>query len=109
MKLEEGMYVRTDIGEITKIVDRNMFDKTLYKDVQGAKYYLEEIEKASHNIINLIEVGDYVNGSKVKYICNAYIELDHYGDDFINHYESEKIKSIVTKEQFESMSYRVEE
>lgn len=51
-----GDFVRTKNGEITKIVDTNMFDKTIYKDIQGAKYYLEDIVKHSPNIIELIEV-----------------------------------------------------
>ena len=64
-KIKVGDYVRTKDGEITRIVDTNMFDKTIYKDIQGAKYYLEDIVKHSPNIIDLIEVGDYVNGKLI--------------------------------------------
>lgn len=69
------------------------------------------IVKASNNIIDLIEVGDYVNGSEV-----LKLGIDNYDDNATykkylrcvgNSYFNEQIKSIVTKEQFESMSYKV--
>ena len=77
---------------------------------------------ASHNLIDLIEVGDFVNGYKIeevnnnlnehKGICNCldtYLwcvnELDKFEEIVI--FEND-IKSIVTKEQFESMAYEVE-
>ena len=69
----------------------------------------EEIVKVSHNLIDLIEVGDYVNGGQVREKTKDYIRIS--GGNFIFEYlENEKdIKSIVTKEQFESMSYKVGE
>ncbi len=62
-----------------------------------------------------LEVGDYVNGHKV--YDDFRLDTDDYGIDFIeigvesdkflNHYiREDEIKSIVTKEQFESMSYK---
>ena len=100
--LSVGMFVRTKYHGILKYGDRFLFD--------------DDILKASHNIIDLIEVGDYVNGNKIIKIstdhCGRNILI--YGYDFgdrqvaITIYEDE-IKSIVTKEQFESMSYKVGE
>ena len=71
------------------------------------------VVKSSPNIIDLIEVGDYVNGEKVIY--KQYKEypnplLDHYVIDTVRcSYREEEIHSIVTKEQFESMEYKVGE
>ncbi len=68
------------------------------------------IKKASYNIIDLIEVGDYVNGMQVSRIC-----FDEDGERILNFYGSilelinEDIKSIVTKEQFSQMEYKVGE
>ena len=96
MKLEEGMYVRTKWGYICKLVN--------IKDPLGS-IRDEDILKASHNIIDLIEVGDYVNGELVK-----YIKVDSYKDYAINSgywCKQENIKSIVTKEQFKSMSCKI--
>ena len=114
-KIKVGDYVRTKDGEITRIVDTNMFDKTIYKDIQGVKYYLEDIVKHSPNIINLIEVGDYVNGNKVFATDNRIndngekvILTENYDEWTDNGVISNKdIKSIVTKEQFKSVSYEV--
>ena len=137
MELCEGMYVRTKYGifKIRKItkdlaywkhekrvleLDRNIpyynYRFSFYKDesiFKGAKF--------KDNIIDLIEVGDYVNGYKIysiydddKYV-NEY-NLKHkkclgkniYDEDYQEYliYE-EDIETIVTKEQFESMAYKV--
>ena len=71
---------------------------------------------ASFNSIDLIEVGDYVNGEKVilvqryakvnskRGIC--LIQIDAYD---INDNEQFLIKDIVTKEQFEKEKYVIGE
>lgn len=122
MKIEVGMYVRTDSG-ITKVI---------WKDRYGFKcdndnYYMYEspciLKEPSFNIIDLIEIGDYVNGYKIvevnnnlnkhEGICNSldtnlwYIDENEEFKELVL-FENE-IKSIVTKEQFESVSYKVGE
>ena len=84
MKLEERMYVRTKDGLIDKvIIDYKGCCNSPNCNCKHVSckhnYYDEEnIIKASYNIIDLIEVGDYVNGYKVK-ITNPYmIVLDNY-------------------------------
>ena len=65
--------------------------------------------------IDLIEIGDYVNDLKITSInepsmanCNKRLL---YAEDeegyLIERFDEEDIKSIVTKEQFESMKYEV--
>ena len=80
-----------------------------------------DINKIKHspNIIDLIEVGDYVNGKKVEWIGYGMYQdtedgLIGIGDKFIlfNEFTREgarekDIKSILTKEQFESMEYKL--
>lgn len=63
------------------------------------------IIKSSPNIIDLIEVGDYVNGNKVDAKGNKYV-IFYDGDGDIEVFEND-IKSIVTKEQFKEMEYRL--
>jgi len=128
MKLEVGMYVKTKYGEIARI-DKCLGEDSTYKNMEHYEtdrmvtkfnnfiLYKEDIEKASHNIIDLIEVGDFVNGYKVinvgvEELGHTYLSLDMNED--IHWLESEieneeQIKSIVTKQQFESMSYKVGE
>lgn len=77
----------------------------------------EEIEKikrhiikASFNIIDLIEVGDVITTIN---LCGEVTKIDKennkiYTTCYDGEYcHKEDIKSIVTKEQFESMSYRI--
>lgn len=129
MELSVGMYVRTDRGNIFKA------ERVVELDVNGTWFksktkensvikvlprfmYDEEdevINKASENIIDIVEVGDYVNGklvAKNKEVIttdNIYIGRYLYEKDNSLIGGEEDIKSIVTKEAFESMSYKVEE
>lgn len=116
MKLEVGMYVRTKDGYICRIININDYREPNMKYGIEASYLKDvmfiggdDIAKASYEIIDLIEVGDYVNGLPVTKISEyfspheKYIEL--YGT--CSDWENEDIKSIVTKEQFESMKYRI--
>lgn len=69
---------------------------------------LQKEYKSSPNIIDLIEVGDYVNGNKVIGKLDYLLEFDGSGDgDY--YLKEEEIKSIVTREMFESMEYKVKE
>ena len=119
-KLEVGMYVRTKYGiDKIKFISEVMvgLDETLSLSLEKEleEVLKRDILKASHNIIDLIEEGDYVNGKQVIRINTDYI-FD-YSEEFKMIYFSENdyiysktdIKSIVTKEQFESMSYKVGE
>lgn len=109
-KLEPNMYVRTNGGNISKIENfkssiYNDFIETPYKELINKK----DIKKASHNIIDLIEVGDYVNGHEVKSKQSGVKRIDIGEDEnYVWLYEND-IKSIVTKEQFENMEYRIGE
>lgn len=67
----------------------------------------ENIIKPSESILDLIEVGDYVNGYKVDFIQNGYVVFNHNHPYKINIYPKD-IKDIVTKEQFEFVKYEVE-
>lgn len=122
MELKEGYYLRTKQGEIHKIKSIN--DEYIeYENGFGVPYDLKDyyIVKASNNIIDLIEVGDYVNGSEVLDFENKYInendEFVRFGviteNCYLENTDSwiieKDIKSIVTKEQFGSMSYKVGE
>ena len=72
-----------------------------------------DITKHSSNILDLIEVGDYVNEQKMKEFYveenpvtkNKRLVIKHEWLKIINDFE---IKSIVTREQFESIKYRLE-
>ena len=125
MKLEVGMYVRTKDG-ISKIenISPNEYDKEHdYIELENfvfdgldtqAFFTTDKILKASHNIIDLIEVGDYVNGYKVSFKGDDYqpfVQCDYPVEKgSTNHYRfyEKAIYSIVTKEQFESMKYSLE-
>ena len=129
MKLEVGMYVRTN-KEIFQVRSNHtsIENKIEYVAVNGRYTHIDinTILKASHNIIDLIEVGDIITfkddedvyriisipmkemGTEDFYLAKNF---DGYTEDMFVRYEymKEHIKSIVTKELFESMEYKVGE
>ena len=119
-KLELNMYVRTKWGYICKLININDFREPSMRYGIEANYLRdvmfigdEDILKASHNIIDLIEPEDYVNGVEVidKEFDNfneEYLQCG-VGDYVICTYEVKDIKSILTKEQMEQMEYKVGE
>lgn len=119
MKLEPNMYVRTKWGYICKIININDFREPSMKYGVEASYLKDimfigddDISKASHNIINLIEIRDYVNGERVIgfgafYYDDGTIERTSLMLDRTVTCLDSEIKSIVTHEQFESISYKV--
>ena len=130
LDLRENMYVRTKDGIIAKVdyIDNDtiFFDKELYRTYGDSidfleKDNLERIVKASYNIIDILEEGDYVNGLRVE--KNKYGELYtsyvYYGGDigkqcevyttWLKELKEDMIYSIVTHEQMEQMAYKVGE
>ena len=122
--MKVGDYVRTEEGTITRI---KMFYGKEWKEpkLTYARFLCEDMGiyeyprnvKVSSNIINLIEVGDYVNGLKVTSISGTWhgrkdkaIYCDYCENKKTGKWTmfyDDEIKTIVTKEQFESMQYEV--
>lgn len=112
-----GEYFRTpwgDIGKITNIPKHDKYqDDGFYlnsKFVMCGREAMKEL-KSTPNIIDLIEVGDYVNGYYVNEITDIESALPVLCIMTTNWVALQDIdiKSIVTKEQFESMEYKVGE
>lgn len=121
MKLEPNMYVRIKWGNglqtISKCTNKVDMGDTQYSnndfyihtDIKGEVIYKSMIVKASHNIIDLIEVGDYVNGYYVEDVLKTFVNVAVGSNYFQSPTIYEKdIKSIVTKEMHSSVEYRVE-
>lgn len=118
MELKEGMFVRTHSGTVGILGKRigNSYRSEIINS--SNQLFVEDnvrwdnVKNASLNLIDLIEVGDYVNGYNVSatYLegTNYYIKLENEYTDGKRIYNKD-IKSIVTKEQFEQMSYKVGE
>lgn len=110
--MEKGDYVRTKDYGIHKITKFEVYDYIEYivddNDMFYTKIDKTNIIKSSPNIIDLIEVGDYVNGVMVTEIKDGKPFKEDYNDPYYSYYFDD-IYSIITHEQFESMEYKVEE
>ena len=102
--MKAGDYVRilTMSGQ-SKIAKLEKIDNICITD-NGA-VDINNIIKSSPNIIDLIKVGDFVNGKEVLEIkkFGSFNGIKVFGDIYYN----KEIKSIVTKEQFEAIQYKI--
>lgn len=120
------MYSQTKIAKITKILEKDpcYHDMQMYQiDVvhqhsnghfPAYKIYEEDIIDYSSEIIELVQVGDYVNGYRVIDVVEdlktkeIHLEMPmdytnkELGDCTIY---NKDIKSILTKENFDAMNY----
>lgn len=109
-EIKVGDFVRLRDGEITRVkaVNGNIFKCKFHK--VNCELFIDFIVKHSSNVIDLIEVGDYVNG---KLIHNKFGNPKNgelmiiYGNG--KHFDNKNIKTIVTKEQFALAEYKVKE
>lgn len=108
MEIQENEYVRTDNREIFKVLEvekGSVKIKSDYREWIGICC----IQNHSFNIIDLIEVGDIVDIKTGLY--SGFMYFVENEDDLMLLKEQIKkfwvIKSIVTKEQFESIKYEV--
>lgn len=99
--IKVGDYAKhTKDGYIGKIVD---FDDTFVR-LDIGRSALRHYIKTAESILDLIQEGDYVNGEEVINTCyEDKVETDK------SYFTEEIIKSIVTKEQFTQMEYKVGE
>lgn len=124
MELREGMYVRTKDGFIDKVINdyKGCCDSPncncKHVSCEHNYYDEENIIKPSDDITDLIKAGDVIETPKgvfqVGYIENNVIYTDDSKviaclrkDEHLC-FENNIIKSIVTKEMFDSVKYEVE-
>lgn len=122
MKLKVGQFARLKSGYICKIININDFRETNMKYGVEANYLKDvmfigddDVVKASYNIIDILKVGDYINGFEILRIdkeCNLYPKtLKCQYSNNIDYFDifNEDIKSVITHEQMEQMAYKVGE
>ncbi|MFR3182463.1 MAG: hypothetical protein ACLTPN_02460 [Clostridia bacterium] len=117
--IKKDDYARLNTGEIVKVIgikENNVNKKAIYYGIHGTDWFDNSaVENFSNNIIDLIEIGDYVNGREVKHIAMfegfpdypklIFVDEKHLipGDTCKN----DEIRTILTHEQFEQNSYKV--
>ena len=124
LELKENMYVRNCYGRIAKIEDIEdniaYCDNWLYQRYEEFITFIDlnnekdinKITKVSYNIIDILEIGDYVNGYPIYEIVEyendtrAIVIAD---DNKSIIWKKQNIKSVITHEQMEQMAYKVDE
>ena len=118
--IEVGEYVRTKDGYIFKILTKEntnygccgitdsnntkyttyTYNKRSFNDIKN------KIVKHSKNIIDLVEVGDFVNRERILDITGDYVHTNE--TDHNRFYLEKHIKTILTKELYQANCYTVE-
>ena len=111
-------YVRLNTGNIVKVI--GIKANTVNKRAIYYGFYKQDwfdsaaVENFSDNIINLIEVGDFVNGYRVISVdydvmddTTECIELDLNNNYQYNFISIIQIQTILTKEQYMANCYKV--
>ena len=114
-EIEVGDYVRTENGIIDKVdALYGMIENTVYLKQQSLWFNADYIANHSKQLIDLIEVGDFVNGYRVISVdydvtndTTECIELDLNSNYQYNFISIRQIQTILTKEQFEANCYKV--
>ncbi len=130
MELKVGMWVitndRMEIGKIKDFCTCEMCEERGFYEpiIDNPNIFITNYDKECKfhgykfydNIIDLIQIGDYVNGNKVIRIeTSSYPEDKNVkiivccGDDDYYVYYNEDIKTILTKEQYENNCYKVDD
>lgn len=118
--IEVGEYVRIDndfrlialgIGEIIRINQDTIYVKMNFELPFAFK--IENIAKHSKNLIDLIEVGDYINGHRIVNEIYGEDDNDLYfeiegGFNNVKYIREKEIKTILTKEQFMRNCYKID-
>ena len=112
LELRENMNVRTKDGYISqyKYYDTTNIGKLLCIPLSNGTFAnIEDIVKANYNIIDVLEVEDYVNGVEVINIDDEWITMSDTQVPILKSIANGMIKSVITHEQIEQMAYRVED
>ena len=111
MELKEGMFVRTKDGEIHKClgvyIDNNNPKLNRFENEWGNIHMLDEIAKADEELPALLEVGDFLDNHCIDEIEDRTI---YFSDGWFISFDDveDLVTTIVTKEQFESIGYKVD-
>lgn len=119
-EIKVGEYIRTDEGTITKLKETDTFFKFdnyyVYRNWFNGVGNREKIVNHSFEPIDLIEEGDYVNGYKVINVINGKccpsgkcVDIDSSMQSNECTFWESDIKSILTKQQFSNIEYKVVE
>ena len=121
--IEENEYVRINIdnrncigiGKVSRIVNETIHVNMNNKYNLPVSFQIDKIVKHSKQLIDLIEVGDYVNGREVKHIAMfegfpdypklIFVDETHLIPD--DTCENDEIQTILTKEIYMANCYKV--
>ena len=114
MEIKENEFIRTKTGKIDKVINDNYYISE-YIECEKGIVDKENIVKHSFNIIDLIEVGDIVNGYRIDeraeydVLIHKARGINRSGFMIPVAQYNEDIKTILTHEQYERNCYRIGE
>lgn len=107
--IKKDDYAKLNTGQIVKVIgirENNLNKKAIYYNVYNEDWFdAMAVENFSDNLIDLIEVGDYVNLERILDITDDYIRTTETIHN--KFWLAKNIYSILTHQQFEANCYKV--
>lgn len=103
MEIKENEFIRTKTGKIDKVINDNYYISE-YIECEKGIVDKENIVNHSKNIIDLIELGDFINGNKVYKVTNTCI---YCIGKAVQNKLTVNIQTILTHEQYERNCYKI--
>ena len=113
MEIKENEFIRTKTGKIDKVINNNYY-MSQYIECEKRIVEKENIVNHSKNIIDLIEIGDIVNGYRIDeraehdVLIHKAQGINRSGFMIPVAQYNEEIKTILTHEQYERDCFVVE-
>ncbi len=107
-KIEVNEYVRFNNGEIGKVIDIKENPSRIVYSEYGEIGLISDIVKHSKQLVDLIDVGDFVNGFPILepiYNGNTMYGIDEGYENFKKSFG--EIKTILTGESYMANCYKV--
>lgn len=103
MDIKVGEYIRTSAGKIDKITNNNYYIPQ-YVICEKGIVDKENIVNHSKDLIDLIEVGDFINGNRVYKITSACV---YCVGKAVQNKLTINTETILTHEQYQANCYTV--
>ena len=98
-----------EIGQVVEILKDNWYKVKFVGYTYLKKVRIDEHDFRvlySSSLLDILKVGDYVNGYKIIHIYGTYVAVDKGGKEYTLCFEEHEIEEVLSKEKYESNLFK---